>query len=81
MHPEAINYSAVYKFHISWQKTIEKRVKETVPCQVCQNLKPSPGSGLPEKYDGRRGPKVKLNPKPKKIPILGQFGTPKNTYI
>ena len=26
-------------------------------------------------------PKVELNPKPKKILILGQFGTLKNTYI
>ena len=30
---------------------------------------------LPEKYDGGvGGPKVELNPKPKRIPILGQFG-------
>ena len=38
----------------------------------------SPGSGVPEKYDG--GGEVELNPKLKKIPILGQFGTLKK-YI
>ena len=35
---------------------------------------------LPENFDGGWGPKVELNPKPIKIPILGQFGTLKN-YI
>ena len=29
---------------------------------------------------GGGGPKIKLNPKPKKIPILGQVSTLKNTY-
>ena len=30
---------------------------------------------------GGGGPKVELNPKPKKIPILGQFGTQKYIHI
>ena len=42
--------------------------------------------GVPEKYYGEGGgggggPKFELNPKPKKIPILGQFGTLKNTVF
>ena len=30
---------------------------------------------------GGGGPKVELKPKPKKIPILGHFGTLKNRYV
>ena len=40
-----------------------------------------PGSGLPEKYVGGGGPKVELNPKPKKTPILGQFGALKKYSV
>ena len=42
-----------------------------------------PASGLPGVMPGGRGeaPKVELNPKPNKIPILGQSGTQKiHTY-
>ena len=41
-----------------------------------------PRGGTPAKILlGEGGPKVELNPKPKKIALLGQFDTLKNTFI
>ena len=40
----------------------------------------SPGGELPLTYDGGGGPKVELNPKPKKILNFGNFSTPKKIH-
>ena len=53
---------------------------------MCNNttVKCITSGGHPENYDGGGGggAKIEVNPKPKKIQILGQFGTPKvRTHI